>query len=46
LTTPAYTLLVGVATYRSTWQLFRRPHHWEKTPHGLSGPTTDPGRHN
>lgn len=46
LTTPAYTLLAGVATYRAIWQLFRRPHHWEKTPHGLSGAATDPGRDN
>lgn len=46
LTTPAYTLLACVATYRSIWQLFRQPHHWEKTPHGLSGAATDPGRDN
>lgn len=46
LTMPAYTLLAGVATYRAIWQLFRRPHHWEKTPHGLSGAETDPGRDN
>lgn len=44
LTTPAYTLLAAVAAYRSIWQLFSRPHHWEKTPHGLSGAETDPGR--
>jgi cellulose synthase/poly-beta-1,6-N-acetylglucosamine synthase-like glycosyltransferase len=43
LTTPAYALLASVATYRAIWQLFSRPHHWEKTPHGLSGGATDPG---
>jgi hypothetical protein len=44
LSTPAYKLLAGVAAYRAIWQLFRRPHYWEKTPHGLSGAATDPGR--
>ncbi len=43
LSTPAYRLLAGVAAYRAIWQLFRRPHYWEKTPHGLCG-TADPGR--
>ncbi|MEV0585456.1 glycosyltransferase family 2 protein [Nonomuraea sp. NPDC050310] len=36
LTGPAYVMLSAVAAYRAVWQLFRRPHHWEKTPHGLS----------
>jgi len=30
-----YSLLVSFATYRAVWHLARRPHHWEKTPHGL-----------
>ncbi len=41
--TPAYTVLAAIATYRAIWQLFRRPHFWEKTPHGLLGSDTDPG---
>jgi cellulose synthase/poly-beta-1,6-N-acetylglucosamine synthase-like glycosyltransferase len=43
LALPAYSLLISVATYRAVWQLFRQPHMWEKTPHGLSGRDTDPG---
>lgn len=46
LTMPAYALLASVATYRAIWQLYRRPHHWEKTPHGLSGAVIDPGSDN
>jgi len=44
LTMPAYLMLSAIAAYRAIWQLFSRPHHWEKTPHGLSGAATDPGR--
>lgn len=43
LAMPAYTLLISLATYRALWHLFRQPHIWEKTPHGLSGHDTDPG---
>jgi hypothetical protein len=34
-----FSVLVAVATCRAVWQLGRRPHHWEKTPHGLFGAT-------
>jgi cellulose synthase/poly-beta-1,6-N-acetylglucosamine synthase-like glycosyltransferase len=31
--TPVYWMLMSAAGYRAIWQLVRRPHHWEKTPH-------------
>ncbi len=31
--TPAYWLLMSWAALRAVWQLWRRPHLWEKTPH-------------
>jgi cellulose synthase/poly-beta-1,6-N-acetylglucosamine synthase-like glycosyltransferase len=33
LFTPIYWMLMSVAAWRAVWQLWRRPHHWEKTPH-------------
>ena len=33
LTIPFYWLLISLAAYRAAYQLLRRPHHWEKTPH-------------
>jgi cellulose synthase/poly-beta-1,6-N-acetylglucosamine synthase-like glycosyltransferase len=33
LWTPIYRLLMSVAAWRSVWQLYWRPHLWEKTPH-------------
>jgi cellulose synthase/poly-beta-1,6-N-acetylglucosamine synthase-like glycosyltransferase len=30
---PIYWLLMSFASYRAIWQLIRRPHLWEKTPH-------------
>ncbi|WP_159589492.1 glycosyltransferase [Chelativorans xinjiangense] len=33
LRTPAYWTLLSLAAWRALWQLYRRPHHWEKTPH-------------
>ncbi len=35
---PLFWLLMGAAALRALWQLCRRPHHWDKTPHGLSQP--------
>ncbi len=32
---PFYWLLVSVAAIMATYQLFVKPHHWEKTTHGL-----------
>lgn len=32
---PLYWLLMSVAGFRALYQLFRNPHHWEKTVHGL-----------
>lgn len=31
--TPIYWLLMSWAALRAVWQLWRRPHLWEKTPH-------------
>lgn len=31
---PFYWILHSVASFRALWQLFTRPHYWEKTVHG------------
>ena len=41
---PLFNLMTALPTCRAIWRLFRHPHVWEKTPHGLSGSDTDPGR--
>lgn len=33
LCTPFYWVMLSAAGWRALWQLYRRPHHWEKTPH-------------
>lgn len=33
LLTPVYWGLLSLAAWRAIWQLYQRPHHWEKTPH-------------
>ena len=33
LFTPAYWMMMSAAAWRSVLHLWRRPHHWEKTPH-------------
>ncbi|PSJ54867.1 glycosyltransferase family 2 protein [Kumtagia ephedrae] len=33
LFTPPYWMMMSWAAWRAVWQLWRRPHHWEKTPH-------------
>ena len=35
LWTPAYWLAMSIAAWRAVWELYRRPHHWEKTHHPL-----------
>jgi hypothetical protein len=30
---PVYWLAMSAAAWRAAWQLWRRPHFWEKTPH-------------
>lgn len=37
LLTPVYWAMMSLAAFRSFWQLYRRPHHWEKTPHRPHG---------
>lgn len=36
LFTPVYWVMMSAAAWRSVWQIFRRPHHWEKTRHHRS----------
>lgn len=33
LGTPVYWMLMSAAAWAALWQLWRRPHHWNKTPH-------------
>ncbi len=33
---PAYLVLHSIASYKALWQLFVKPHFWEKTTHGLA----------
>ena len=33
---PFYWLLMSLAAYRALWQLWRNPHYWEKTEHGIT----------
>ncbi|KFB11195.1 glycosyltransferase family 2 protein [Nitratireductor basaltis] len=33
LNTPRYWFIMSIAAWRAIWQLCRRPHLWEKTPH-------------
>jgi cellulose synthase/poly-beta-1,6-N-acetylglucosamine synthase-like glycosyltransferase len=32
---PVYWLMMSVASWRALYQMFVKPHHWEKTTHGL-----------
>lgn len=36
LTMPLYWPLASIAAYRALFELFLRPHHWDKTEHGVS----------
>jgi cellulose synthase/poly-beta-1,6-N-acetylglucosamine synthase-like glycosyltransferase len=38
LMTPAYWMMMSLAAWRAVWQLYRQPHHWEKTEHAPAGP--------
>jgi cellulose synthase/poly-beta-1,6-N-acetylglucosamine synthase-like glycosyltransferase len=38
LLTPPYWVLLSFAGWRAIWQLWRRPHLWEKTPHEAPRP--------
>ena len=31
--TPVHWLLLSVAAWVALWEIYRRPHHWSKTPH-------------
>lgn len=33
LAIPAYWVLISLSAWRAVWQLVRKPHLWEKTPH-------------
>ncbi|MCE7999612.1 MAG: glycosyltransferase [Rhodobiaceae bacterium] len=36
LSMPVYWLLISTGAYKALYQLFSKPHHWEKTIHGVS----------
>lgn len=40
LLSPLYWILLSVASYVALYELIRRPHHWQKTTHGL---VSEPG---
>jgi cellulose synthase/poly-beta-1,6-N-acetylglucosamine synthase-like glycosyltransferase len=42
LLNPVYWTLHSIAAYKALWQLIRKPHHWEKTEHGISSHRPDP----
>ena len=33
LFTPVYWMMMSMAAWRAVWQIWHKPHHWEKTPH-------------
>ncbi len=35
---PLYWVLISIGAWKGFLQLFRRPFHWEKTPHGFDAP--------
>jgi len=35
LLSPFYWVLSSIASYMALWELLTRPHHWQKTNHGL-----------
>ena len=41
---PAYQLMLGLAAAMALIDLFRRPHHWAKTAHGLARSSLRSGR--
>jgi cellulose synthase/poly-beta-1,6-N-acetylglucosamine synthase-like glycosyltransferase len=41
LLNPVYWTLHSIAAYKAAWQLIRKPHHWEKTEHGISSHRPD-----
>ena len=41
---PVYTALLGLAAAMALIDLFRRPHHWAKTTHGLARSSLRTGR--
>lgn len=42
LLTPLHWLLLSVAAWLALLEIYRRPHHWSKTPHGIrSTPATN-----
>lgn len=38
---PFYWILHSIASFRALWQLFHRPHYWEKTDHGITRVESD-----
>jgi cellulose synthase/poly-beta-1,6-N-acetylglucosamine synthase-like glycosyltransferase len=42
--TPVYWMMMSLAAWRAVWQLCRRPHLWEKTPHWATAPQAGPAQ--
>lgn len=42
LDVPIYWLAISIACYHALWDLYRRPYHWEKTPHAARSLTSAP----
>lgn len=42
--TPVYWLLLSLAAWAALWEIYRRPHHWSKTPHRRASRPAAPGR--
>ena len=39
--TPMYWLMMSIGAYKAFWQVFTKPHYWEKTIHGLYEETSN-----
>jgi len=42
--TPVYWLLLSLAAWAALWEIYRRPHHWSKTPHRRAARPAAAGR--
>ncbi len=42
--TPVYWLLLSLAAWAALWEIYRRPHHWSKTPHRKASRPAASGR--
>ena len=42
LSIPLYWILISIAGWRAILHIIVKPHHWEKTPHGLAKDEFEP----